>query len=385
MINFNFFWGVVLVTTPLIFRVTRGGLREGKDSFFWLAVMASLYFFSKSVRKFPLPEKIGLSILLVVSWFNVDNYASIGNFYHIVYITAGVLFLKNFYENFSLYQLDVIYKFIVITALVNITWAVVNKLGFSPYSFYAEYIAGIKQYKVAAPGKAIGPLNNSMLSGAMLAICGPVFFIKKYLKLLPLVIMGLYFYDSAIANISFIGSVLYFFFVCVLQNSQFKKQNLLVHYKTLPLILVLVVLIGTFLIIGPNGVSGFDSQRFLSWSLILSITDFKTFLVGNGTGWFYDHFPRMYVINGVKWYQEHSEYLASYMAFGVFGFIGFYALFSRALLRSKNVIASSALFGVFINCFGNFTLHISSLFLISGIFYCLCLSGVSNESKEYLS
>lgn len=334
--------GAFFIAHPFILRISNhgGGARIGKDSFL-LAIIPLLFLASDSFS-FNIPKRIKGIVLgfACVAWLNQWDFLINPVFYQTAFFMIGLVFYLLLYKSFSYQELIKLERFILIGTTLQVTFMLLEAAGLNPNHLYAKYIVGA-DVKTLHANRVGGPLIHGNQTGAYMAILVPIALKKHNLIFLPALILGLAFSDSALPVATAIGGAAYYFW---------RQKNLNKHLPFLMAILGMII----FYYFDFGHI---DSGRKYFWRHVFNSHDFNL-LYGHGLGYFQHAFSSVR-IQGQYFLQEHNEYLATLIAFGLPGLGALLLLFRESL--SDSATYSAALFGIFINFYGNFTLHISAV------------------------
>lgn len=348
----NIYWGVVLALHPFILRVIdRPAGREGKDFFFYFIVCLGVVLFGNS--KLPKTESIILGLLMVVGFLNQYNFMDYFSAYQMFFVFISIVFLAHIYGNIEKINL---LNIVAISGALGSVFILFEACGVYLYKEYVNlmYSGALVDKKSVITGALI----NSNLSGAHIALAMPAIFRRKFAYLAPLYMSALYLCDSTMAVGTAVAGLLYFGY-----TKYFRAQSL-------PYLGALIAMFALFWF-SPRGQFGIDSGRFQAWDLMLQKA-IVHFPFGNGMGWFASNFHKKYSVFNMSFVQEHNEFLSAYFMYGLFGIVSGLILLGRAI-KGTNRIAAAGLFAFFVNCFGNFPLHVTPLAAIGIIYYALSL------------
>lgn len=334
--------GAFFIAHPFILRISQygGGARVGKDSFLLVAIALLGIFATSFNYNIPLRVKIVLSSFIGLAFLNQWDFLAHATFYQFIYFMIGIVFYLLLYKSFSYQELIKLERFILIGATLQVTFMLFEAAGLNPNHLYAKYIIGA-DVKTLHANRVGGPLIHGNQTGAYMAILMPLALKKHNLIFLPALILGLVFSDSSLPVATAIGGIAYYFW-------RQKELNKYLPY----LAAILGMIIFYYFDFGH-----IDSGRKYFWRQVFSKHDFNL-LYGHGLGYFQHAFSSVR-IQGQYFLQEHNEYLATLIAFGLPGLGALLLLFKESL--SDSATYSAALFGIFINFYGNFTLHISAV------------------------
>lgn len=348
----NLFRGVAVMLHPFITRVGfQAGDRIGKDSFF-LFMAASFALLGFKLPKEILVFTIGLMFL---AFFNQWNFMSGDVFYQYVMFLSGIILFGSFYQGAD------ISKYFVYSATLIAIYVILEKMGVNLRTIYLETFYNIEVKRTVINNIPAGPLNHPNLTGAYLALSLPLFLKNKAYICLPAVIFALFLGDS-IMPLATASAVAIF-----LLNSHITKAKPILLYLCASLTMVILYF---------TGLNGLDSHRFLIWSKSMSI--FAAPFLGEGLGWFSDAFAQNFPKMTQKVYQEHNEFLSLFYSFGAIGLLYACHIFNK-MIKTTDIYIGAGLFAMFINFYGNFTMHVSTLAALCLFYMATSLKGVRCE------
>lgn len=360
----NTFLGVALLCHPYILRLssaltlrgfdvyaqilTSGNFtRFGKDSLF-LIMAPLLSLFGKDLRELPRPEFFAMFYLVFITFINPNDFLLPVSFYHTIMTLAGAAIAINLYKKITNETKKTFFNCLIFSSWIFTAWIFLEKFNIKPYRLYIELIGNVTVRSTHAISHVSGPLGHPNLSGAYLALCIPALLNYNKLKTVAISLIAIYFCDSALPLVTAFGVISYFYWAKLSLN------------REVPFYLFSILGVIIFF----TGIGGLDNQRFFIWENALKL-DFN-WLFGGGVGFFGNNYPTAAVKH------EHNEFLAVFMSYGIIGLGILLMLFKRAV-RASSPAVTSGLFGVFVNFYGNFPLHVSVLALVSICYYVICL------------
>lgn len=322
-------------------------VRTSKDFIFmFLAVLICVN--AKKTNNLQKIDTLAVTLFIILALVNVPDFLYINVFYQSIMFLVGIVFYITTYQQLNKSIIQNICWLISISGAIASFVVIFEKFGFNYGDFYAQML-GLKKVITNDYHKMVGHLGQVSLSTSYIALCTPaVLYLRKYF-LLPLYAYAIFTLGGAIGGATFIAIILYFY--------TSKYINSILIYIVTSFLMV------TFTITGLNGL---DTRRFDVW--IESLENINISLIGNGLGYFSVFFP---TAENLQKYGEvlrnpHNEFLSALFSFGVIGAICFLAIFIISKPKSRAI--GCGLFGVFVNCYGNFVFHLSSIAPIA-LFY----------------
>ena len=342
--------------------------RQGVDLFFVACVFAACLFWGVKQSKFaPL-----LCLPIIWNLFVIDDFNQYYALSETIIFSSGLLFIAYLYSHKKL--INEFHTIIVALAFVGMVYDFLHMAGLDLKMVIAEnLLTGVKALKVHSYGNYDGGfLGNPNVSGAFYALS--IFsFWKKGLKWLSLAPFAMTFFTTAFPIITAVA----FYIMLAWQHLNFSPKT---GYAAF------LVLFGAFYLYGHSNNLWFyngpkdellwhDSGRFLIWENSTEmLINSKNWLMGNGLGWFGDNFKSLYKPFGWTVKQEHNEFFAVLNAFGLVGLLSFMGIFFY-LSSGIDKITNAGLFACFVNFMGNFTLHISTTFIVCALILVCALKG----------
>lgn len=410
------FWGVAILAISLFFRIdTVIDARISKDFLFVSLVAISVLLFG--IEKDKLKQNkliIGSLIYLSLSTYFIqwrqDSQAVI---YQWFCVNAGIILLAQFLCNFNKKDLRKLYNWLAVICLVQCSWVILERMfqfnvssfmvndllgnrfchinaggikamnsfcydnekyqllydifsGNMPASsFWGDLIQSINWYP-SAISRGDGSLQNSNLSGALIAITAIFLFRKRFIWFVPVAILAIICTDSTTSMVTFLAAA-----------SVFSFYKLRIDKKTIAICSGLVfIAIAIYAYMAHDLATG--NGRFEVWHKTLAYIAHGNYLVGYGVGFFSDNFG---IMPGTKiaFKQAHNEYLEALMAYGAIGLSIILMLIIKALIKRKNIYLTCCIIAICVNSFSNFPFHVSTLAAIGCIIFGISLSGLSNN------
>jgi hypothetical protein len=365
----NLLIGFTIAILPLYTRVTIYDFnRTSKDNLLVILFGVFSFLLTSKQRRMPRSLWVALVYALIILILNQSMVASLNVIFQTFYISMGILFFVKYYENYDRDSLKYIFNGASIGCLIQCLIITFDLLGYPIYEQFVMLFSG--DFKVTGiEVQAIGSFGNRDMVASYLSLTGITLFRRRWVHLLPLVIVPLIATKSIMGIASFSMGAIYLFN----SNKNFFKK------------IYIYAAIVAGMITLPFLNLGHDSARFQAWGRMLSLVDPKHFLIGKGPGWF----PGLqmtlhpgFVEGNTVLLQEHNEFLSAFNIFGIIGIALIIPSFIKFLKSSdKNKIMSAILITGFCNSYGHFTFHQSTTALIIIIASCVCL-GESNGNLD---
>lgn len=340
---------VTIALLPLYIRVENVDLhRVSKDNLF-LVIILILLAILPAKRKTPkiLSAFTGFIVLACVA--NQWNCASTAVFYQSIAVVASALFFVKYYSGFCQSTAVHVLNGMAIGAIIQATICISQRFGLNFYQKAVEVITGsnsVVDFNMVKNG-TLGSLGNTNFTNAYLGICAAAFFRRKWIYYIPVIALAMFYTKSLMGIFAALGACAFYIY------SRFLKLD-----NRLPFLFAAIAFIGAFLF----GVGEHDSGRFDIWRKCLAVVDLKHFILGKGPGWFYDNARYFVLFPGAILIQEHNEFLAFFNMFGIIGAVLLAILFLKMIPKKTNAPLFGAIsFAVFINCFGHFIFHQSTV------------------------
>lgn len=369
------FWGVAVMLHPFITKVSKADASlTGKDNFLFISAILGAVFFGLS--RLPVLESTFAGLALFLGSLTTQDSLMMGATHQLAMIGAGLIVLSIFLK---LKQSDLIYleRFFVFCSILFVAYMGMSLLGVRIHVLSSQMVASLSNTPIEIKNNwggdriPLGPLLNYGHDGAYLALVVPFLLKRKYTLALPVIIVGLYLQTSFAAWATAIGAVLYWGWIKTYPNK-----------KMIPFYIAGVVMLILPFIAKSAGFSD-DSGRFQIWNLALGLTTWKSFLFGNGFGWFYDSFHKIYTFRIASKTliarHEHNEFLAIFFSFGAPMLAYAFCIIRKRIIESKNITPIVGMFAIFIDCYANFALHISPLALLVIFHYANLVKGAEYD------
>lgn len=350
---FGIYWASVIVILPLYHAIYPFNMpsRDYKDGFYYLSCAVSLFLFQKKTvqgEHFTALKILSFCFvsLLYINWkFVTDNVA----FFHIfgICLTLAIMFqFAHYWKNSK----KLICLGFSIALISQFSWVTANWLDIQPSNLWGAMRKALQCIDPLCPIPVTGSLENPMLTASYLS---PILsFATVRLGLFAFVpfLISLFLLKSAIAWFSFFAVISYVVFLYIERYRKIKISWLGFVFP------VVVAIITPFLSHYWSFLS--DSTRYKAWSSIILNVGFSAY--GKGAGWFF-YKGREIVDPILRFYQEHNEFLALYVAGG---FLGVYIVLCFFYILLKNYKmdfnATASLLATLCTSYGAFPLHISS-------------------------
>lgn len=345
---------VTIALLPLYKRVSSLDFsRTSKDNLLMLLFGVIMVLFTNPKRSFPVIGWVLVAIAFFLTVVNQYNVISINVMFQSFYISFALFGFVKIYECFDLKFTELVLNGMCIGALIQSVFVLFSSFGINLDMHIIKLFNPNVDMIGSRPGfwSAVGTLGNPNLLAGYLAICLPAFFRKKwiYLAVLPLTFL---FSSKAMMGIgAFLGGSAFYLL----------KDHIKVKWLFFPAIAAMILVYFT-------GLNGMDSGRFAIWAGLIEKYDIQA-LIGYGPGWFPDQ--RM-ALEDSRVVQEHSAYFSIVSVFGIFGLITVLTIIYKAL-QSTNKIFAAILFTIFLNGYGHFSLHQSTMVIIIVTVIAICL------------
>lgn len=345
-IDFTNFWGWVVVTLPLLWRVGNAGQRFAKD--YWLA-----FFFFVSIVLFGLgkvDKKFSYAALSIASLAFINQH-DFGNFFVInqfAFLCIGILLFFQSINNKI--NIDEFKKYLRISCLIQSVLVFGDYFGLSVYSEAIMWATNAKQVILQNQPefiRIIGSMGHSNVVGSFIALTSVSFFGSWFL-IIPIFAL------IATQSTMSIGTFLFCAAVYVLDKKRIK--------------FLLCVLPLVFTVIAIHFKDVF-SGRLDVWKNSFSLIN--NWVFGNGLGYVAPFYNQKFNPHQ-NYLQLHNEYLEVLLAFGFVGIAFLVLIFSQVSLKSNKMMLAIFL-GTLVNSIGHFTYHISSTALIGILSLSCCL------------
>lgn len=336
--------------------------RTSKDNL--LMILFGLFgvLFKDTRRSFPLSGWIILAFALFLNIYNQHNVVSINVMFHSFYIASAMFFFVRFYECFDTRFEELILNGMCLGAIIQSLFIIFNAFGINLDLIMMSVFNEGLVVKGDAPAirDVAGTLGNSNLLAGYMSLCCLAFFRKNWIYLLPIPLICLLLSYSFMGIGSFISGAVFYLLL--------KYINPIWFYLLSASSMVLVYF---------TGLNNMDSGRFEIWGNLISRYDLQA-IIGYGPGWFADQ--------KIQWrdtmlVQEHSSLLTTVSVFGLIGLVVLLYVFYKAS-QTKNKIFSAILFAIFLNSYGHFSFHQSTMVIIILCTVAICL--IKEENNEYL-
>lgn len=347
----NLLIGISIALLPLYIRICSVDFqRTSKDNL--LVVLFSLFtaLLPSANRKASAYSMFLLFASLFFLVMNQWNVLSINVLFHCFYMVSGITFLYAFYEKHDQESLDYILNGMIMGCLIQCSLAIPGYFGIDPYrELVIRMVGGVPTLLAnVGSGTTFGSLGNINLTSSYLGLTSlAILRLKKHrwTFIFPAISMIL---NGSIMGIAALVAGLFYYLN--LNLNIIKKWQI-----------YLASMLG--MIIYPFSGIGYDSGRIEIWSNILKLVNLRHFLIGMGPGWFIDQ--RLNQVAGVILAQEHNEYLAFFNIFGLLGIILVIPLVYKFIMKKdENKLFSTVVFAAFVNSYGHFALHQSTVTII---------------------
>jgi len=354
----NLLIGITIALLPLFIKVGSVDItRTSRDNLLVIIFGVLCFFLPKKERQLGYFTYVALAYGLFCLVFNQWNAASTVVMFQVFYVAIGFVFFASYYEKHSIEGRDHILNGMAIGCLIQcviIFFAVIDIPLY--YKFISIFYSSIKWNGTVSQG--VGSLGNSNLLASYVSLTALAMFRKKWAWFLPLPLIALFVAHSMMGIAAFIAGSLYFL---NLKFNLIKKSW------------IYIGTIAAMVTVYFTGLNGMDTQRFYGWSENFRRVDLNHFLFGKGPGWFGTH--GVFLNPGELMTQEHNAFLTAFNMFGIVGIILLVPMFLK-LINSKDqsFIFPSVVFAAFVNSYGHFTLHQSTVAIIIIVALAICLA-----------
>jgi hypothetical protein len=354
----NLIIGIVIAFLPLFIKIGQVNLvRTSRDNVLSIILVLLCFLLPDKKRRIPLSMVITLTYGLFCIVLNHWNPASIYVMFQSFYIAIALIFFVAFYEKHSRFKLNYIADGMAIGCLIQSGIVLVNFAGFNLWHWFVELIYP-NVHVLGIVTKGIGSLDNTNLLAAYVSITIFSLFRRRWHNFIPLPMIALIIADSAMGYLTFIGGAFYYL------NLQFNIVKKFWLYLGASFGMIAIFF---------TGARGMDSERFMHWRQFLGNVTPKQFWIGNGPGWFAD--VGIIIGNGQRMEQEHNEFLSLFNAFGIIGGLLLFFVFYKFLItKDRTKVFPTILFAAFINSYGHFSLHQSTVAIIIIVTAAICLA-----------
>jgi len=316
----------------LLFRFDIGDFRQSYEIlfFYFTSVLFSFYLFNK---KHFYPS----FFLLLCIFSSIYPSTTQQSFVSIKLVLIGVLTYYCLSE--SNIKKEYFYNILCVYCLIHIWFLVAQAMSLDPYIIYGiETIITTKNYT--------GLTANPNESSALIALCSPVFFRKKFYYLIPFLIVGLYLSKS-------FGGILSFTIICIAFLT-IKTGNIL--FSIIP---ILVLIITFSLVQRPDAY-----ERFCVWLAAIKYYFKHNLILGFGIG-SWEEISKIHLIEaypGDYYQRAHNTFLHSWFELG-FWFVAICMGYIYKIIKSahKDKTFILALIAIFISCCVNSAFRINAL------------------------
>jgi hypothetical protein len=359
----NLLIGITIALLPLYRKVAGHDFTRTSMNNLLVIIFGVLCFLMpKKERHLPLLLYVAMAYGLFTIVYNQWEPTSIVVMLQTFYVASGILFFANFYERYSEIGTKFILDGMAIGCLIQCFIVLMNYVDIHIYFEFLKLFYSNLNYVGSAP-IGIGSLGNSNLLASYVAITSIALCRKKWRFFLPFPVCALIIANSMMGYATFLCGAIYF----VLSHSIYFKKSWAYFAAAVAMITVYF-----------TGIHGMDSYRFKAWGTLFEMVDLPHFLFGKGPGWFYQH--GIVISHHEIMMQEHNAFLSAFNMFGIIGIALLIPSFLRYLtLKDSNKIFPAILFAAFINSYGHFTLHQSTVAIIIIVTASICLAEGRNN------
>lgn len=351
-ININTVIGASIVALPLFIRICSVDTnRLSKDILFSSIAMLIISMSKRSIKKIPNELIVPSIYIMLTIMFNQHDPLSLNSLIHTICLSSGWFMFVSLCLSWDMIDKKVIYNGIMIGSIVQ---SIIGIFGFFNIEIYFGIIKLFRNVVLTSEAtgslNVIGSFGNNNLLASYLCISVPFFFSKKDTAILSVIpIVAILLSKSQMGLMSLVAGLVYYI------NNRFCILSKIKIYILTSLSMVII----------PFFDIGIDSGRFELWRKILSTASVKHYVFGMGLGWFPDMNITVSSTGSALLLQEHNSYLSLFNSFGLIGLLLMFPIFVM-LLKQKNddLVISSAMFIVFCNSWGHFTVQQSTVMII---------------------
>lgn len=283
--------------------------------------------------------------------FKAANPFGLFQYHQLVMSAAGVAFIAFIHRSRKEIRIDIIGKCLGVVCLLESAWIISQYFQFNPGDFLFDSYAVENRF-----GGAFGSLGNPNHSAALVACTFP--FLASQLWPIPLV--------ALIVSGSTMPAICALVGMSALIAYQFKTYAHLYFAGALLFVAAMVVWFSEI----PADSLLSSSHRVEAWKAIISDVGFQ--ISGKGFGYIPEVFSRK-MIQGMRFYQAHNEWIELYVIGGVLS-VAIAIYLTLPIFKDRgNPAINACLISLLVNTLGNFTFHISPLFMVFGTCYALQL------------
>jgi len=269
-----------------------------------------------------------LLALAIMAFFNRETFQNQFYLYHLVMLFCGITMGVLIHNNLDWYGHRVVKWFVIATAITQLVIVLLNPFGFEFYAFLLK----LTTIKAAAtnlyiPSGSNGSMSNVNHAGALLAMCAPFLFNRKFLWLTPIYAIGVYLTASTAPVLAIIGAIL----IYLINSNKWRELLLLIA----PFVALLSASIVPYFV---------SNARTEVWEHTISKISLLRHLHGHGIAHF-AIYAKKYSPGVETFRQLHNEFLEFYFAFGIIGLILFKKLWFE-LIQDKPKEMQAALMSV---------------------------------------
>jgi hypothetical protein len=372
----NLILGMTIALLPLYNRVsTHDFNRTSKDNLLLIIFAVLTFLLPQKKRDVPRLLWIAFIYCMLTLVFNQWFVISLNVITQSFYIGVGLVFFMSYFEKHDKESIHYIKSGLICGCFIQSFLAIGQFFDFDLYPKFYQLIYPDAIFTNTSRGggfgSALGSLGNTNLVGAYIALTAIALFEEGMRKFLFIPIVALIVIKSIMPIAAFAGGAIYYF-----RSALVKKWHL--YFSAIA---------GMYSLYHFGSAHNLDSGRFEVWNKLFNQVTQKHFLIGQGPGWFPDQRFAMgeFAANpGNRHYlmlQEHNAFLTAFNIFGIALFALLLPVFLKFVFKEdKKSMFGAIMFATFINSYGHFTLHQSTVAVIIIVSACLCLS----EGEKYV-
>jgi hypothetical protein len=251
-----------------------------------------------------------------------------------------------------------LFKFIKALGLVQSFLCILDYFGYKIFFHLTSLL--LNNTHIINPkldSQIFGSMGNQNVSGALLALTIPAF-LGSPLIIFPLI--AIFLTSSSMAMMTALGCIMYYYY----NKTRFDKLLPWVGFGAVAFY---------FPFFGfPTGYFS-DSMRAPLWNNAMLFIRGNE-LTGRGLGSF-SAIMHQFPFKGTVFDKIHNEYLEVNHAFGILGMLIIMYVLITSIFKTNNNIILCGMFATAINCYGNFTFHITSTAILGLIYFGVALGG----------
>lgn len=325
-----------------------------------LVTLSFLIFITKRIS---LAQTWPITGLLVLGWFNHQNFYSAAALEQTVVFSAFCLLMMQMMSNIDNSNKNIVINYLRLSCLLQVFLMLLNYFfSFNPYNPQVEAT------------KILGSFGQETLAAAYVAILAPLFLVGRWRWFLFPIILAVVLSTSAIATTSLVAGILFYFIIRYFSN--------LFTILTIFTFVLFAFLAFALYFIDFNYFD--DKGRFLVWSILMKDffhSSIFSILFGHGFGYIYENTRILCKDCKEIFTYAHNEYIEAFFIWGISSVFLIYPFIKR-LFKSQNFykysFISACLVALSVNCIGNFPLHLSPIGLGAMLLYTCIVNDKNN-------